>query len=78
MIRGGRWHPDGGKPFWFRYAASTVERRRHIRKYAAGDLGEDKSFWFRGPAARGDRAPLHHTGLSARSPAYGTKPSGGA
>ena len=24
------------------------ERRRHIRKYAAGQLGEDKSFYFRG------------------------------
>jgi hydroxymethylpyrimidine pyrophosphatase-like HAD family hydrolase/energy-coupling factor transporter ATP-binding protein EcfA2 len=25
------------------------ERRRHIRKYAEGQLGEDKSFYFRGP-----------------------------
>jgi hypothetical protein len=33
----------------FDYAPGTVERRRHIRKYAEGDLGEDKSFWFRGP-----------------------------
>ena len=28
------------------------ERRRHIRKYAEGQLGEDKSFYFRGPDAR--------------------------
>jgi hypothetical protein len=33
----------------FRYAPSTVERRRHIRKYAEGRPGEDKSFYFRGP-----------------------------
>lgn len=26
-----------------------VELRRHRRKYAAGELGEDKSFYFRGP-----------------------------
>jgi HAD superfamily hydrolase (TIGR01484 family) len=25
------------------------ERRRHVRKYAAGELGPDKSFYFRGP-----------------------------
>lgn len=28
------------------------ERRRHVRKYAAGELGEDKSFYFRGPEGR--------------------------
>lgn len=28
------------------------ERRRHIRKYAEGQLGEDKSFYFRGPDER--------------------------
>ena len=27
----------------------TGERRRHRRKYAEGKLGEDTSFWFRGP-----------------------------
>jgi hydroxymethylpyrimidine pyrophosphatase-like HAD family hydrolase len=25
------------------------KQKRHARKYAEGDLGEDKSFWFRGP-----------------------------
>ena len=25
------------------------KRQRHVRKYAEGDLGEDKSFYFRGP-----------------------------
>jgi HAD superfamily hydrolase (TIGR01484 family) len=43
------WWRDGERPVVFRYAPGTVERRRHIRKYAEGDLGEDKSFWFRGP-----------------------------
>jgi hydroxymethylpyrimidine pyrophosphatase-like HAD family hydrolase len=28
------------------------ERRRHIRKYAEGELGEDRSFYFRGPDGR--------------------------
>ena len=36
----------------FRAAAPKSERRRHHRKYAAGALGEDKSFYFRGPAQR--------------------------
>ena len=36
----------------FRAAAPKSERRRHHRKYAAGALGEDKSFYFRGPARR--------------------------
>jgi HAD superfamily hydrolase (TIGR01484 family) len=30
----------------------TVERRRHARKYAEGKLGDDKSFYFRGPDAK--------------------------
>jgi hypothetical protein len=29
-------------------ARPRVERLRHRRKYAAGELGPDKSFWFRG------------------------------
>ena len=31
---------------------STGERRRHLRKYAEGELGEDRSFYFRGPDAQ--------------------------
>ena len=42
----------GTPPFAFTVAASRVERRRHVRKYAAGDLGPDKSFYFRGPEGR--------------------------
>jgi len=29
-----------------------AERRRHERKYASGELGEDKSFYFRGPKGK--------------------------
>jgi HAD superfamily hydrolase (TIGR01484 family) len=31
---------------------SKAELRRHRRKYAAGELGEDKSFYFRGPKGK--------------------------
>ena len=33
----------------FRVTPPKAERRRHERKYASGELGEDKSFYFRGP-----------------------------
>jgi len=39
-------------PFRLRIAAPSGERRRHSRKYAEGNLGEDKSFYFRGPAGK--------------------------
>ena len=39
-------------PFRLRIAPPSGERRRHSRKYAEGDLGEDKSFYFRGPEGR--------------------------
>lgn len=51
--------PDRGQAlFWSRRAqglrlVSTIhprrEHQRHSRKYAEGELGEDKSFYFRGP-----------------------------
>jgi len=31
---------------------SHGERRRHLRKYAQGSLGDDRSFYFRGPAGK--------------------------
>ncbi|MBV8523548.1 MAG: HAD-IIB family hydrolase [Acetobacteraceae bacterium] len=31
---------------------ATATRRRHLRKYAEGKLGDDKSFYFRGPDGR--------------------------
>jgi len=36
-------------PFALKSVPGRSERRRHIRKYAQGELGEDKSFYFRGP-----------------------------
>jgi hydroxymethylpyrimidine pyrophosphatase-like HAD family hydrolase len=54
--------PAGEALVWFRargrqavrYRVYTphFERRRHVRKYALGELGPDKSFFFRGPEAR--------------------------
>ncbi len=41
-----------GDPFWIRGAPPRGERLRHLRKYAEGELGEDKSFYFRGPDGR--------------------------
>jgi hypothetical protein len=29
--------------------STKTERRRHLRKYAEGSLGDDRAFWFRGP-----------------------------
>jgi HAD superfamily hydrolase (TIGR01484 family) len=42
----------GAPPVRFRAAEPTAARRRHQRKYAEGELGEDKSFYFRGPEGR--------------------------
>lgn len=42
------WH-DEAKPRVFTPATPKLTRHRHRRKYAAGELGEDKSFFFRGP-----------------------------
>ncbi len=39
----------GGEPVRVRLAPPEEERQRHRRKYAAGELGEDASFYFRGP-----------------------------
>jgi HAD superfamily hydrolase (TIGR01484 family) len=45
------FQPGQGEAIAFQAAAPSAERRRHHRKYAAGTLGEDKSFYFRGPRA---------------------------
>jgi hydroxymethylpyrimidine pyrophosphatase-like HAD family hydrolase len=42
----------GTPPLRFRPAEPAADRRRHQRKYAEGELGEDKSFYFRGPEGR--------------------------
>ena len=46
------WQPGGGMPVRVSLRAPKAERRRHIRKYAAGDIGQDASFHFRGPGER--------------------------
>jgi hypothetical protein len=47
------WTPGGNTlPVAFRSDGPRGERRRHLRKYAAGELGPDRSFYFRGPDDR--------------------------
>jgi hypothetical protein len=36
-------------PRWFSVDRPQQDHRRHTRKYAEGELGDDKSFYFRGP-----------------------------
>ena len=55
------WSPPGdAPPVAFRGAPPRAERRRHVRKYAEGELGPDRSFYFRGP---GDRLNLRAQNL---------------
>jgi HAD superfamily hydrolase (TIGR01484 family) len=42
----------GAAPFRVRITPSRSDRRRHRRKYAEGELGPDKSFYFRGPEGK--------------------------
>jgi hydroxymethylpyrimidine pyrophosphatase-like HAD family hydrolase len=46
------WNVDTPGAFLVRRPEPRGDRRRHIRKYAEGKLGEDKSFYFRGPDNR--------------------------
>ena len=41
--------PESNAPVKVSLEPAKAELRRHKRKYAAGELGEDKSFYFRGP-----------------------------
>ncbi|HUG37317.1 MAG TPA: type IV secretory system conjugative DNA transfer family protein, partial [Candidatus Limnocylindrales bacterium] len=43
---------SGAPPFRIRPVPGRSERRRHVRKYAQGDLGEDRSFYFKGPEGK--------------------------
>ena len=44
------WRPHSkDKPMMIRTEPPRTERRRHSRKYAEGNLGADRSFYFRGP-----------------------------
>jgi hydroxymethylpyrimidine pyrophosphatase-like HAD family hydrolase len=54
--------PTGEATVWFRHSSelpvrirpemAAIERRRHRRKYAEGELGPDRSFYFRGPEGK--------------------------
>lgn len=47
------WHVGSdGTPQRVRTLPPRTERKRHARKYAEGELGPDKSFFFRGPEGR--------------------------
>ncbi len=47
------WNEDSGQPpLLVQLEPSTTERRRHLRKYAEGELPQDRSFYFRGPDDR--------------------------
>jgi len=42
----------GEPPVVIRTIPGTADRRRHVKKYAAGDVGADRSFYFRGPKGK--------------------------
>ena len=47
------WDRSGSEPpFKLHIASSDMERRRHRRKYAEGELPPDRSFYFKGPGER--------------------------
>jgi hydroxymethylpyrimidine pyrophosphatase-like HAD family hydrolase len=47
------WCRSGkGKPFPVRFVPGRTERRRHVRKYAEGELPPERSFYFRGADGR--------------------------
>jgi HAD superfamily hydrolase (TIGR01484 family) len=44
------WNKTAGTaPLFVKLEPSSTDRRRHLRKYAEGELPEDRSFYFRGP-----------------------------
>jgi hypothetical protein len=43
---------SGAEPKVISATPGETERIRHLRKYSVGELGEDKSFFFRGPAGK--------------------------
>jgi len=43
---------DSPQPLKVKVEPARAELRRHRRKYATGELGEDKSFYFRGPEGK--------------------------
>lgn len=43
---------NNGSPARVRLLETRRDRKRHRQKYAAGELGADKSFYFRGPESK--------------------------
>jgi hypothetical protein len=44
------WNKESNEPpRHFRIEPNKTDRRRHVRKYAEGELPEERSFYFRGP-----------------------------
>jgi hypothetical protein len=48
----GWWRRQATPPFLFRSIPPQAERLRHIRKYAAGELKPERSFYFQGPEGK--------------------------
>jgi phosphoglycolate phosphatase-like HAD superfamily hydrolase len=46
------WTPRRGAPLRLRTIVPRSEHRRHVRKYAEGELAPERSFYFRGPDAK--------------------------
>ncbi len=46
------WFRETKQPVKVKVEPAKAELRRHRRKYEAGELGEDKSFYFRGPEGK--------------------------
>jgi HAD superfamily hydrolase (TIGR01484 family) len=46
------WTPSQGAWVHIRSILPQAEHQRHLRKYAEGELGPDKSFYFEGPGRR--------------------------
>ncbi len=46
------WHVGQPGATRFSVAGQRSQRRRHRRKYAEGELPEERSFWFRGPQGK--------------------------
>jgi HAD superfamily hydrolase (TIGR01484 family) len=43
------WNAGRNEPQLVTLEPTKTDRRRHLRKYAEGSLGDDRAFWFRGP-----------------------------
>ena len=70
------WNRASGEtPFVLEIAPSTIERRRHRRKYAEGELPPEQSFYFRGPAGQLNLR-AHTLLLSMRSAKMSTRRHG--